>query len=174
MAHFTLARIVGKRSYHHEIHNPDGVQYGPAFGDASGPRDAAPWLRALEDAFKAGKVARDMELRQNGDSSRAVVHRYLDLSTSHLDAETAFAMSEGSAIPQADDAECFVSYQAITSRDDGEQYGHLVPVLMPEDGEKHWPQCMRDCLALARELGCDYIRFDRDAETAAGLPFYEW
>lgn len=65
--HFKLERqSEGKsshRRYYHVIVDPNGVQYGPTFGDTSGPREAKPWLDALEEAFKAGKVARDMELR---------------------------------------------------------------------------------------------------------------
>lgn len=103
------------------------------------------------------------------------VHRYLDLSTCHLDEATARAMADGWSIPETDEEVTPFSYQAITSSDDGEQYGHIAAVLpVDEESERHWPQCLRDVWTLARAVGADYVRFDRDASTAAGLPVYEW
>lgn len=72
---FKLERVaISRRAFGHRIVGPDGMQYGPTFSDTNGPREAAPWLRALGDAFRAGQVAENLrctpaaELRE-GDAS---------------------------------------------------------------------------------------------------------
>lgn len=93
------------------------------------------------------------------------VHKYLDLSTGHLDRATAMAMDE-----PYDGLPTRLVVIPVT-RDD--EFGWLVPTCGFDD-EADWPQCMKDCVALARKLGCDYIRFDRDADATDELPFYDW
>ena len=36
-----------------------------------------------------------------------------------------------------------------------------------------WGRDMHDCMALGVKLGVDYIMFDQDGPTYAGLPYYE-
>lgn len=115
------------------------------------------------------KNADDAKVEAEG----APIHRYLDLSTAHLDEDTGRAMADGHMIPDRDDDGVTVVCLSINSRDDGENFGHIVPVLAVEEGEDDWPQCMRDCLARARALNCDYIRFDRDGQIDAALPTYD-
>lgn len=104
------------------------------------------------------------------------IHRYLDLSTAHLDGETAELLNGGHRLVEGDVVYGPVFLQ-VCSNDDSEEYGWLMPVLeQPEfiEAEKHYPQCIRDCLALARRHECNYIRFDRDGEVAEELPVYDW
>ena len=61
MIHYTLERFgSGTRrvTMHHRIVDPAGQQIGPTFGDISGPREAEPWLKALNAAFSAGRRTR--------------------------------------------------------------------------------------------------------------------
>ena len=36
------------------------------------------------------------------------------------------------------------------------------------------PECLRQCLAFAREQGCRYVLFDSDVEPIDQLPTFEW
>jgi hypothetical protein len=55
---FTLERTAfGDLHYGHVIKTPAGTQVGPNFGDSNGPREAQPWLAALEAAFLLGAKA---------------------------------------------------------------------------------------------------------------------
>lgn len=158
----------------------DVLEYAERYADANDEaadgacRQACRAARALLPDGEESANPRD---ERDGVSipDGVTVHRYLDLSTCHLDEETARSMSDGDLIPGTEGCETSFGYQAITSSDDGEQYGHIAAVLpVDEESERHWPQCLRDVWALARAVGADYVRFDRDASTAAGLPVYEW
>lgn len=56
-----------------------------------------------------------------------------------------------------------------------DEYGWLV--YLDEIGE-NWHASMseafRDILKEAKELGCDYVRFDRDGRTYQELPVFNW
>lgn len=98
------------------------------------------------------------------------VHRYLDLSTAHLDERCGLAMADGDSLVDDPDEEgpCYIQ---VSSPGDGEVYGHLLGVVKPQ---KEWPQCINDCLRRAIKLKCLYIRFDSLAEIDPALPTYEW
>lgn len=125
----------------------------------------------LYTLFKADDIEQVHVLRAE-KSAAATVHRYLDLSTSHLDLHTAARMEEGESLMEGDGED--VCYQQVTDPSDGELYAHIVAVLEPREDEARWPQCIRSALALARSLGCDYIRFDRDGQITNALPVYDW
>lgn len=38
----------------------------------------------------------------------------------------------------------------------------------------HWSQALKDVLQAAADLGCDYVRFDRDGRVYDELPTFDW
>ena len=50
-------------------------------------------------------------------------------------------------------------------------YGWFVYVGEPGDD---FPDDLRACMEIARQRGCCWIMFDRDAEASAELPSYDW
>jgi hypothetical protein len=51
-------------------------------------------------------------------------------------------------------------------------YGWFVHV--PDDDHPDLPADLAECIAQARGLGCDWLMFDRDADTLTILPTYDW
>ena len=100
------------------------------------------------------------------------VRRFLDLSTAHLPVK----LREFRTLNQ---------YAAVTvyERTDGESSRYQPMTLWVPDDPSGWAeeydeddQPPAEVLALqlyARELGCDYIQFDRDASIIPGLPTWE-
>lgn len=87
------------------------------------------------------------------------IHRMLALSTAHIKPVAAIGLDEG----MYDDA---IVYEK------GE-FGWFIPVLKPRD-ETDLPECLKACLSYADQLGCDWLMLDRDGETVAELPTYQW
>ena len=54
------------------------------------------------------------------------------------------------------------------------EYGWLCYVGELEDNWTGFSKEFRNVLTQARELGCDYVRFDRDGREYDGLPTFEW
>lgn len=52
-------------------------------------------------------------------------------------------------------------------------YGWILYVPEDEGEELPFPAALRDCLALARPLRADFLKFDCDVEPVAGLFFYD-
>ena len=90
------------------------------------------------------------------------VRRLLDLSTAHLPQHLG---SDGLSA-----ADGVTAYQLA--------YGWLMWV--PEDPDRHaadYPELPPEVLTVqryARRHGCDYVLFDRDADTVADLPTFTW
>ena len=51
---FKLQREWNVRRGYHRIIGPMGGQFGPAFGDVTAQKEAAPWMQALEAAYVEG------------------------------------------------------------------------------------------------------------------------
>ena len=51
-------------------------------------------------------------------------------------------------------------------------YGWFVSI--PQDYPQDLPADLAECIAQARGLGCDWLMFDRDADTLTILPTYDW
>ena len=83
------------------------------------------------------------------------IRNFLDLSTGHLKPETRDLMLNDPGYPGVSMAN---------------EYGWFCYIC--EDNPV-WDQDMKDCMAKARELGCLYILFDRDADLLDDLPYYE-
>lgn len=84
-----------------------------------------------------------------------MIEPMLVLSTGNLTFETCnhwFAQSEHAVFEKGD-------------------YGWFVYVGEPGDD---FPDDLRACMEIARQRGCCWIMFDRDAEASAELPSYDW
>lgn len=96
------------------------------------------------------------------------VFRYLDLSTAHLTEAEMCAVEAD--FPALDDAGPRVIVH---------EYGAWVNVasdpeaVEPPDFAEHYPNVIA-CLRRARELDCEWINFDRDAQADEALPTYNW
>jgi len=51
------------------------------------------------------------------------------------------------------------------------EYGWLIPTTL---SDADYPEAVRAGLAYARTLGCDWLMYDRDADTVDALPSFEW
>ncbi|HDR9174327.1 hypothetical protein [Burkholderia vietnamiensis] len=89
------------------------------------------------------------------------VLRYLDVSTGHVTAETMDWFDDGkcSALTVAP-----YTYGAFVS----------VPFAASDIDDVECPEDLKTVLKFARNLGCDVIRFDADADTLVELPRYTW
>lgn len=85
-----------------------------------------------------------------------MIEPMLVLSTAHLDEQTCNGWLRTAAI-------------AVYEKAD---YGWFIPV--PEDEPESAPADLVACFALARSLHCDWLMFDRDADTHPILPVHEW
>lgn len=78
------------------------------------------------------------------------------LSTAHLTPDTCNRWLHG------------CSFAAFPKGD----YGWFVYV--PDDLPGDIPSDLAECIALARGQNCDWLMFDRDADTLGILPVYDW
>jgi hypothetical protein len=100
------------------------------------------------------------------------VHRYLDLSTSHLteaemvELSSAYSFGDLDSSPRVIPHEygAWVNVPAIDEDTDLKAHAALA-VDRPN---------LAACIAKARELECNWINFDADAEKDAALPTFEW
>lgn len=90
------------------------------------------------------------------DPAVPTTHKMLELSTSHVTRETAWVLDTGKW--------CYVKGD----------YGWFVHVPDPSDESEAMPDDLRWILAYAREVGCHWIMFDRDADPIDELPSYDW
>ena len=91
------------------------------------------------------------------------VFKVFDVSTGHMTKKDADEL----------EAECHGGYAPVYEL---HEYGWLVYVGEIED---NWPEeemstAFRDVLEEAKELGCDYVRFDRDGREYPELPKFNW
>lgn len=89
------------------------------------------------------------------------IFEVLDISTAH--------MTQADATQLQENLESFPAYEL------GE-YGWLCYV---GELEENWPMhkvsaTLRDIMKQAKELGCDYVRFDRDGREYDDLPKFDW
>lgn len=103
------------------------------------------------------------------------VRRVLDLSTAHL------PKALGTSPDQAGEGTIYLSaVDGVVA--DPIKYGYLMWV--PDDPDDHaagyddpeepFPAVVLAVQIYARELGCDWVRFDRDADVADDLPTWQW
>jgi hypothetical protein len=89
------------------------------------------------------------------------VFKVLDLSTVHMTEEDAEKLNPCSGIQS-------LSYEL------GE-YGWLIYIgEMKENWGDEMSEAFMNALKEAKELGCDYVRFDRDGRTYEELPVFDW
>ncbi len=56
-----------------------------------------------------------------------------------------------------------------------DEYGWLVYVgEMSENWDETMSEAFMNILKAAKELGCDYVRFDRDGRMYVDLPYFDW
>lgn len=92
----------------------------------------------------------------------AFVFRTLDISTNHVTREDALKLDA------CDDG-------TICAYNLGE-YGWLVYVGEIEDNwpADEWSAAFRNIMLTARDMDCDYVRFDRDGREYEELPLFDW
>lgn len=91
------------------------------------------------------------------------IRKFLDLSTAHLTPATLTAMDDDT-----------IQFAPIYRHPEGHGYFVWVPDSMDSLSEPCViPEDLKECLARARELGCDFINFDCDACDDEDLPEYD-
>lgn len=123
--------------------------------------------QALIGAWGRGNLSQPMQAIQKAvDAFSALsslpapghVRKFLDLSTAHLDAEGRDHLEQG--------GEGMVVYPTA--------YGWFVYVSEADALASYTvPQCLLDILDRARQLGCDYVLLDCDAEEDSELPTFD-
>jgi hypothetical protein len=93
--------------------------------------------------------------------SNLVIRNFLDLSTSHLSEETCRDLNSISGITAHETTHGWLLYAPEEGADE-----------LAEDGD--WPAELLPIVELARSNGCEYVLFDRDAETTDLLPTFDW
>lgn len=111
--------------------------------------------------------------------AKPFIRRVLDLSTAHFTQVTLDALWAGDApasiaLEPGDDCAFVIVNVPPVERvvhHVGELHsmGHLND---PIDGER-WPADLRAVALVARELGCDFIKIDRDGDVIDGLPVFD-
>lgn len=100
-------------------------------------------------------------LKPKQESARPVIRKFLDLSTGHLTLETREAIDKG--------------HGPSTIYPHPGNFGWFmhVPNLDRQDPEKVVRADLAVIFERARQLGCDYVNLDCDAEPCPGLPWYD-
>lgn len=127
--------------------------------------DGKPMMPALEK-FEATPRASASEVAPGRADGYGVTHSYLDLSNHHLTRSTyEWLEGEADANPRRRLMTTVAPYE----------YGIFVGVPADLDAVQalDGPEDLKAVLAFARGLGCNVVRFDRDADAVA-LPSYDW
>lgn len=54
------------------------------------------------------------------------------------------------------------------------EYGWFIPVLDARDPMHEPPKCLKRCLALAEDMGCEWLLLDMDGPRTQALKKYDW
>lgn len=95
--------------------------------------------------------------------SNPFVFKVLDISTGHMTKEDAEKLS----LNDPDKTLGLPSYEL-------DEYGWLVYIGEMEDNWANMSPEFNKVLTLANDLGCDYVRFDRDGREYPELPSFDW
>lgn len=117
-----------------------------------------------------------MERAPLADGSKYEIQRTLALSTVHIREETSVKLfdSNGSLMQWKGELHSTVMLASVYELG---EYGWLLHVLddaTTDDLRMEGLSDLADIAELARSLGCDWIRLDRDGPTYDGLPTYDW
>lgn len=152
------------REWWPEVAGRDGCPAEPPAGDDETARlyfDAHPDELAFTDAVTVEGDAGETPTTQPGEKPR--IRKFLDLSTAHL--------------PEQYGSERLAGAPGVTAYEFA--YGWLMWV--PDDpaessaaGDEPVPAEILLVQLYARLHGCDYVLFDKDAETNTDLPTFDW
>lgn len=92
------------------------------------------------------------------------ITKTLVLTTAHVTREAAGWLTEQATI-------CDLASLVVYEKGD---YGWWVNCVADDVLERNMPDCVRDCLRLARSCGCDWLMFDCDGSESPVLPLYRW
>lgn len=89
------------------------------------------------------------------------IFKVLDISTGHI---------------TEDDAKRLEANEDRITAYSLHEYGWLVYIgeIIENWPKKYWSPAFRKVLRVAKELGCEYVRFDRDGTEYDGLPKFDW
>ena len=116
------------------------------------------WLKKLKNITPQQEIDMALEVLKKHQSNPRV-RTFLDLSTAHLTEETRLRWANG-------EFDKFLTYVA-------DPYGWWLWTGSEEGLLQQVPADIHAVVAYARNLGCDWIKFDRDAEIVNDLPVYE-
>lgn len=98
-------------------------------------------------------------------SAQPQIHYMVELSTGHLPYEICRSLADYDAV---------IAYPLTAGAD---SFGWLLPVpdhQQPTDPDRQLPAELVAIYRYARLIGCTYILLDRDANTIADLPLWDW
>lgn len=95
--------------------------------------------------------------------SNPFIFQVLDISTCHIQKSEAMQLERDIPDNQVP------AYELA-------EFGWLLYVGELDDNwpEERWSEALRNILKQAAELGCDYVRFDRDGREYDELPRFDW
>jgi len=143
---------------------------------ARSPRTTAVAAEHRDDPFDRALGGQRAGARRDGDSAGRprgpVILKMLELSTAHITAHDATALSVKANYPDDTDGPL--------PRVIAHEYGWLMAVPARDnedltDGElaREYPS-VHAAVTYARRAGCQWVYFDRDAEEDENLPAYTW
>ncbi|MCL4743870.1 MAG: hypothetical protein KJZ83_00495 [Burkholderiaceae bacterium] len=120
--------------------------------------NAVAWLKALKEITPQQEVAMALAVLKK-HKVQPNIRYFLDLSTAHLTEDTRKRWSDG-------EFDKVLSY-------DANDYGWWLWTGTENEMLGDIPEDLMTVIAYARNIGCDWIKFDCDGEHVAGLTVYD-